>query len=574
MDFEFCQPPGERPHPLCMVAREFHSGRLIRIWLDGPSPPGQCPFACGPASLVVAYYASAELGCFLTLGWPMPKFVLDLYVEFRNSTNGTPTPCGWGLLGALATFGLPAMNSAEKESMRSLAMRGGEYTPDEQQALIDYCQTDVDSLARLLPKMMPNLDLPRALLRGRFMAAAARMERAGTPIDTVTLDRLRNNWDAIKLQAIKAVDREHGVFDGTTFKASRWESYLTERGISWPRLDSGRLALDDDTFHAMAGRYPDEVGPIRELRLTLNQLKLNDLAVGRDGRNRCLLSAFQSKTGRNQPSNSEYIFGPSCWLRALIKPPNGMATAYIDWSAQEIGIAAALSEDPAMMAAYSAGDPYLWLAKVGGYAPPEATKKTHLNVRETFKVVYLAANYGMGEYSLSQVIGRPLIDARELLRLHRAKFPVFWRWSDAAHTHAILTGTINTVFGWELHMAPNMKPNTLRNFPVQANGAEMLRLACCLGTECGIHVCAPVHDALLIEAPVSEIDQAVVEAQRAMREASEKVLGGFPLRTDAKIVRHPDRYMDARGVRMWDTVQAILAALPSSLPIGEAASMD
>jgi hypothetical protein len=43
-----------------------------------------------------------------------------------------------------------------------------------------------------------------------------------------------------------------------------------------------------------------------------------------------------------------------------------------------------------------------------------------------------------------------------------------------------------------------------------------------------------------------------------MREASEWVLPGFPLRTDAKVVRHPDRYVDDRGRRMWDTVRALL----------------
>src|SRR5262249_10244478 len=40
--------------------------------------------------------------------------------------------------------------------------------------------------------------------------------------------------------------------------------------------------------------------------------------------------------------------------------------------------------------------------------------------------------------------------------------------------------------------------------------------------------------------------------------ASEEVLGGFSLRTEAKIVRHPDRYMDPRGEEMWKTVFAML----------------
>jgi hypothetical protein len=48
------------------------------------------------------------------------------------------------------------------------------------------------------------------------------------------------------------------------------------------------------------------VAPLRELRLSLGEMRLfANLAVGRDGRNRCLLSPFRSKTGRNQPSNAK-----------------------------------------------------------------------------------------------------------------------------------------------------------------------------------------------------------------------------------------------------------------------------
>src|SRR6476660_6875867 len=89
VDFEYCSKPGERPVPVCMVAREMCGGQKLRLWKDqfGKQPP----FGIGPDSLFVAYYCPAELECFLTLGWPMPTRILDLFVEFRNSTNGWPT---------------------------------------------------------------------------------------------------------------------------------------------------------------------------------------------------------------------------------------------------------------------------------------------------------------------------------------------------------------------------------------------------------------------------------------------------------------------------------------------------
>jgi hypothetical protein len=68
---------------------------------------------------------------------------------------------------------------------------------------------------------------------------------------------------------------------------------------------------------------------------------------------------------------------------------------------------------------------------------------------------------------------------------------------------------------------------------MQANGAEMMRLACCEATEKGVGVCCPVHDALLIEAPAHEIEAAVEATRAVMQKASEIVLAGFPLRTEA-----------------------------------------
>lgn len=95
-------------------------------------------------------------------------------------------------------------------------------------------------------------------------------------------------------------------------------------------------------------------------------------------------------------------------------------------------------------------------------------------------------------------------------------------------------------FGWALNVGEAANPRSVRTFPPQANGAEMLRLACCFLTEGGIRVCAPVHDALLVEAREIGIEGVVEVCQKSMAEASELVLDGFSLRTEAKVVRYPD----------------------------------
>lgn len=317
-------------------------------------------------------------------------------------------------------------------------------------------------------------------------------------------------------------------------------------------------------------RVHSAVAPLHQLRKLHNQVRVDSIAVGSDGRARCLLSPFASKTGRNQPSTSRFIFGaPSC-MRSLIKPSSGMAIAYLDWGHQEFGIAAALSGDMAMQNAYRSGDPYLAFAIQSGAVPPGASKATHPLEREQFKLCVLGVQYCMGAARLATLIKMPEVYAQQLLNLHRRTFPKYWEWSEGAVDHAMLKGKLRTVFGWQLNsIGPGisidtLNPRSLANFLVQANGAEMLRLACCLAVEQGIRVCAPVHDAILVEGPTDVIDAIVFQARAVMAAASHEVLNGFELRTDAKIVRYPDRFVDDRGQAMWQLITKALAEFDAS----------
>ena len=248
-----------------MVAKELRGGQVWRLRRGefGSQPP----FPIGSDALFIAYYASAELGCFRALGWPRPANILDLFVEFRNRTNGLTTPAGSGLIGALAYFGLDSFSAIEKDEMRTLILRGGTWSEDEWKAILDYCATDIDALERLLPMMLPprsnrGIDLPRALLRGRYMAAVAAMEWTGVPIDVQMLELFREYWTDIQDDLIRAVD-VHGIFDGRTFKTDRWAHFLVRNNISWPLLESGVLDFGDKTFREMAKSHP-LVSPYRD----------------------------------------------------------------------------------------------------------------------------------------------------------------------------------------------------------------------------------------------------------------------------------------------------------------------
>ena len=73
---------------------------------------------------------------------------------------------------------------------------------------------------------------------------------------------------------------------------------------------------------------------------------------------------------------------------------------------------------------------------------------------------------------------------------------------------------------------------TIKNFFAQAAGAEMLRCAAIAATEAGIRVCAPVHDAFLIEAPLNELNDAIETMRALMAKAALVVTNGLPVRID------------------------------------------
>lgn len=566
VDFEFSQVNGN-PKPVCVVAHEIMSGRRTKVWLDSNNP-GDCPYGTGPDDLFIAYYASAEIGCHLALGWPVPARIIDLCVEFKLQTSGLEMPNGRNLLAALLHYGLTgSVSVTEKSDMRELALSDGPFTDDQRAQLLDYCESDVEAVARLWRAMAHGIDTPRALLRGRYMAALSVVERNGVPVDVFAFDKIRSALPSLKSQLIAAIDEQYGVYEGDSFSLQRFEAYLNARQIPWPKTPSGRRELKDDTFKNQCKMHPN-LRLLHELRSTVSNLKLFELAIWEDGRNRTILGAFGSKTGRNQPSNKKFIFGPATWVRSLIKPEPGMALAYIDYEQQEFAIAAALSGDSAMMEAYMSGDPYLAFARMAGAVPAEATKASHGAERERFKVCALAVQYGMGAETLAAQLGLQPIFGRELLAQHKRTFPRFWQWLEEVQLTAKVRGKLQSALGWELQLTEATKLNTLSNWPCQANGSEMLRLAVIAAVEHGIRVCAPVHDALLIEASADEIDEAVYLTRNLMGQASRIVLSGFEVRTDVKIVRHPDRWTDPRGAFMWEKICSLVPGLsPDKKPV-------
>jgi hypothetical protein len=567
-DFEFVAPPGERPKVVCLAWHEYTTGTTRSLWCDelGPMPP----YRTDGRVLFVCFVANAEIGCHLSLSWPIPKNVIDLSAEFRRLTNGCSVPAGKGLIGACAYFGIDTIGAKQKDDIRNRIIQGFPFTDEERVTILDYAKGDVN--ARLLCEMLPEISsMPTALFRGEFVSVLAKMEHRGVPIDKDIYLQLADKtiWSHVRDAMVPAIDAEYGVYERDKkgewhFSQELFEAYLIREGIAWPRTETGKLVLRNKTFEDMCRGY-DKLENLRQLRHARNKMRKVKLAVGSDGHNRTTLWAFKSKTGRTQPKASQWIFSPAVWLRSPIKPGPGMAVAYVDYSSMEFFVAAVLSGDPVMTAFYQSGDPYLSFAIRVGAAPSWATKKTHAELRDRYKTGLLAIQYGVTEFTLAARLNISVFAAREMITQHKQLFGVYWQWAEDWVHHALDTGSMWTPFDWQCHVGIlEHNERSIANFAVQAASADILRLAVVLADRAGLDLRAPVHDALLLHAPAERIEHDTARLKNIMRRASRLVLNDHPygtleLRTDATPVVYPSRFTDKRGTEFWARVLKLIA---------------
>ena len=125
--------------------------------------------------------------------------------------------------------------------------------------------------------------------------------------------------------------------------------------------------------------------------------------------------------------------------------------------------------------------------------------------------------------------------------------------------HAGLNLEISTCFDWTMRCPSGINPRTVRNFPMQGTGAEVLHVACIMAEARGLEVVAPVHDAIMIEADAHHADDAAAALDRVMRDASAEVLRGYELPSDVQLIHAGKSFFDERGAEMWETISRLIA---------------
>jgi hypothetical protein len=587
-DFEYEIDDNGLPNVLCMVAYVLDSNlrhvRTIRMWRGefGTMPP----FDTGPDALFVAYSAWAEMTCFMTLGWQFPVHIFDLHTAYLAASNillphdpdevrkkprkRLPDVC--------RAYDIAGWEQIDKEVI-ARDIGEGRWRDYSQEAVCDYCAEDVRASTLLLCAQLcghpglPAANVERVLHWSNYSAKAiAQIQARGMPIDKALWDLVQENKAAVIGELLRQFDPSYGSDNPIYTPEGEWsyarfESWLVSAGVvAWPRLD-----VDGDAFRLMY--HVPGIEGLHALRDSLGVIVRAKLPIGADGRNRPSLFPFGTATGRNAHSKSLYNAHAS--MRSFMVFPRDTIGVYLDWRTQEVGIAAALFGDEGLMHDYQTGDVYYALAKLCGLTndpDQKRWKRENPDVRQRMKSLQLAVNYGMGVPSLAKGLDRHPLIASSIIERHRQTYSRFWQWrADMVHT-AMLERRVESVFGWPLHIITSPNQRTLYNFPCQAGGAEMLRLAAWRLCEAGITPNMLIHDGLLLE--VRDREQ-IAEAIEIMKAAGRDVCNGLEIGVDVdQLLENGARYQDKRPMAkaMWDTMMRTLArvrAIPEESDYGQ-----
>jgi hypothetical protein len=552
--------------------------RTIRLWRGefGSTPP----FDIGPDSLFVAYSAWAEMVCFLVVGWRFPVHVLDLHTAYLAVSNLLlPYDPEEGekrkkprkrLSDACRAYGIEGWEHIDKATIAE-DIGNGNWCKYGRETVFQYCEEDVRKSTELLRAQVrcaagfAPIDVPRVLHWSNYSAKAiARVQARGMPIDTKRWNLVQENLAAVIRELIQQFDPSYGseypiYTPEGEWSYQRFEQWLIHTGVAaWPRLESGRLDIDSDAFRLMY--HVPGIEGLHALRDSLGFIVKARLPIGRDGRNRPSLFPFGTATGRNAHAKSPY--NAHAGMRSFMVFAPGTIGFYLDWRTQEVGVAAALSGDRALMEDYATGDVYHALARMCGLTndpDPIRWKKLNRPQRDRMKPLQLGINYGMGVPSLARGLDRHPLIASEIIERHKRRYPRFWQWRAEMVQAAMLDRRMESVFGWPLHITHSPNQRTLYNFPMQSGGAEMLRLATGRLCEAGIVPIMLIHDGILFE----ETDPEKVElAIEIMRGAGRDVCDGLieiGVDIDQRL-EHGARYHDKRPMaqKMWATIMNTL----------------
>ena len=355
--------------------------------------------------------------------------------------------------------------------------------------------------------------------------------------------------------------------------------------FKWKRTKAGKYAADSDYLKELSGKgESDPIYCLRKHKDAVTALKamIPDKEgvikamtfIGSDYRQRPNYNPYGTKTGRNAPSATSFLFLQPKQFRVMVNPPEGRYICDLDAHSEEVAIAAAVYDDDNKREVYRSADVYMRYAQLAGAYPSDkpiltedqrSSEKWFVEegwdiVRQAYKGGVLGMQFGMGGKTLRQ---RVLLS---LPKSQRCKIDAEWGERFVEEYHNTFNKEFTAVSllkklytdcrmgviladGWRI--GPD-EDNilTIGNFPVQGTGAAILRRCCQLCDEAGIQIYATLHDAISITGKSSNKEEDIKKARECFRQAAVDVLGEDLMAVgNPEIVEHGDVWLHSSKAR-------------------------
>ena len=584
-------------------------------WIDLRDGAGQIEietwFTQHKNDTLLTFNADAEINCLYTLGVNVTNLsIVDVQIEWniiRLTHKSFPDHKG-SLISAINCLGIEHTHSKDdKEDTRELILTKRDYTETEWKKIVEYGMSDV----RVLPEVMRRIAAihnalntkfknTEAVQRGKYVLAASvkNRETKGFPVNERIVREIYSNRIEVKRTLIKRANSQYGnlwswnkLNKDYSFRESEFEKLVEGLGLApmWQRTKSNKLSKKKDYIGEMCKAIPS-LELLHTTRNTINALNSTDLSeLLVDGYIKPA-SGYRSMaqvTGRTSPKPKEgFVLNLPPWLRHIIQPQDDQVFIGIDWSQQEIAIAAVLSGDDKLKEAYCSGDIYSYLAKMAGAITSDQfnilkTKQSshpdHFpakQIRDQFKSVQLGIGYGRTEAGLQDALYAMFLDkydsleqarsiaderASEIYHWHLNTFDVYWEWVRENVETAYDSGFIRSLDGWTYFTHIDTKTTQLKNFPMQSNGAAMMREAVRRTMNTDIDLVCSLHDALYINSNLERMNNDVEKIGQLMDQASVWLLGDEVLTNrETSIYTSAKPYSDERGKELWEYIVSMI----------------
>ncbi|WP_042395804.1 DNA polymerase I [Streptacidiphilus carbonis] len=384
-------------------------------------------------------------------------------------------------------------------------------------------------------RLMRDVELPIAAL-------LARMERSGIAADLDWLTQLEIQFGAAVQQAVKEAHAAVGHEFNLGSPKQLQEILFTELELPRTKKIKTGYTTDADALTWLAAQTTHEL-PVILLRHR-DQTRLRSTVEGliktvaADGRIHTTFNQMVAATGRLSSTDPNLQNIPvrteegRMIRRAFVVGPGYQELLTADYSQIELRIMAHLSEDTALLAAFSSGEDLH--TTVGSQVFAVEPARVDAEMRRKIKAMSYGLAYGLSAFGLSQQLNIATGEAQRLMDTYFERFGGVRDYLRRVVDEARNTGYTETVLGRRRYLPDLTSDNRQRremaermalNAPIQGSAADIVKIAMlkvdAALTAAGLQsrMLLQVHDEIVLEVAPGEREAVEALVRREMADA-------------------------------------------------------